>query len=86
MNWSLSLSAKASSSSVAAVSYLAGPPMGFVDASHTLSLTAITILDMQGNSLTNSGLKSYAGFDYSQSNSAATPEPATAELCGGIPL
>jgi hypothetical protein len=79
-NWSLVLSTTVAVDSAAGVQYLAGLPAGSVDAGNTLSLTAISIFDAQGNPLTSSGLTSYAGFDYSMSSSSATPEPATAAL------
>lgn len=82
-NWSAVLSTSVSVSTQAGATYAAGLPLGFVDASNTLSLTAISIFDTDGNPLTSSGLTSYAGFDYSQSNTGATPEPATAVLMVG---
>jgi hypothetical protein len=83
VNWSLVLSGEEVVSSNAATTYLAGYPTGFVGAANTLSFTGIAVSDAAGNPISNSGLTSYAGFDYSTSStsaSTAAPEPATLVL------
>jgi hypothetical protein len=83
INWSLVLSTEVTASSIAGAQYLAGPPTGYTDASNTLSFTGISVFDAQGNPTSNSGLTSYAGFDYSTSSTSAStaPEPATMGMC-----
>jgi hypothetical protein len=82
-NWNLVLSTTVAASSDPSNVAIGGLPFAAMDASNTLSLSAITITDAQGNPLTASGLTSYAGLDYSSSNSSAAPEPASAGLFGG---
>lgn len=90
VNWSLVLSGEVVVSSIAGATYLAGYPTGTVDAGNTLSFTGISVYDALGNPISNSGLTSYAGFDYSTSstsNSSATaPEPATVALAASALL
>jgi hypothetical protein len=78
-NWNLVLRTEVVGSSSAGAQYLAGYPTGFTDAGNTLSFTGISVFDAQGNPISNSGLTSYAGFDYSTSSTSASvaPEPAT---------
>ena len=84
VNWSLVLSTEIVASSIAGAQYPAGLPTGYIDASNTLSFTGISVFDAQGNPTANSGLTSWAGFDYSTSSTsaAAAPEPATFGLMG----
>jgi hypothetical protein len=79
-NWQVILSTTVVTDSQGGTQYLAGLPTGYVDAGNTLSFTAISVFDAQGNPVSSSGLTSYAGFDYSTSSTSATPEPASAGL------
>jgi hypothetical protein len=83
VNWSLVLSTEVVASSSSSATYLAGLPTGYTDAGNTLSFTGISVFDAQGNPTGNSGLTSYAGFDYSSSSTSVStaPEPATMGLC-----
>lgn len=86
VNWNLVLSTTVVASSDATLQYLGGLPTATMDAGNTLSFTGISVFDAQGNPVTNSGLTSYAGFDYSHSSTSETPEPASLELFAGAVL
>jgi hypothetical protein len=83
INWNLVLSTEVTASSSSGLQYLAGLPTGYTDAGNTLSFTGISVFDAQGSPTGNSGLTSYAGFDYSTSSTSVStaPEPATMGLC-----
>jgi hypothetical protein len=57
-----------------------------MDAGNTLSFTGISVFDAQGNPVTDSGLTSYAGFDYTHSSTSEAPEPASLALFAGTVL
>jgi hypothetical protein len=59
-----------------------GPPTASVDAMHTLTLTAFSAEDGDGNALPASDFSSADGADYGSIDIANVPEPSTFGLCG----